>query len=560
MYNALRNLGRANSAPFSFLSKLQELLEKPDGIEMGESEQERPLAASPSKLRVDAPSFSPVGAKKAIPPVQTNFPKLYHKLDAVPFTPSQGVLSPTPSNMATLWYQHQHTYMESPNYHQHYPHTPMYPVPLSPAAWPQVVQRSVSLGAMPQWPPTMQSAPVSPAIAFTPSQMSQGWQMQPHPAAFQWPQSPHPTGPSGNGFGGYPQSPHPSTMHHVMAPPGPPAGSYVLPMQPPPPPVYVPVMSRPATSPAPLGILLHSPEHSDRGSQSTSPTSRQAGSSSRAMNLAFLSALHHNHRAIGNAMQQLAAAEPGVPEQLQAAVQGIGDTADRIHREPTSFDVLGQSPQRSGGRVPILNARARRTLKRALKRAVAELSAAGVNLTNTLRPLPYSGGDALADGNNGPHDAESLTGAENSKSSLGCGESSGSVSPTAKTTRQPSPHLCEKCGTQSMAVTAAVASHDSPLDGSAGSELSDSNSDRPPEENATADGANARDGRMHGESEAGALKALSGKPGRREMQQPKIRITVNAARRLPKPIMLDSEGEELHREGEWGADKLVPGK
>ncbi len=40
--------------------------------------------------------------------------------------------------MATLWYQHQHTYMESPSYHQHYPHTPMYPVPMSPAAWPQV--------------------------------------------------------------------------------------------------------------------------------------------------------------------------------------------------------------------------------------------------------------------------------------------------------------------------------------------------------------------------------------------------------------------------------------
>lgn len=60
MYNALRNLGRANRAPFCSLSELQELLEQPNGIDMGESGQERPLVASPSKLRVDAPSFSPV--------------------------------------------------------------------------------------------------------------------------------------------------------------------------------------------------------------------------------------------------------------------------------------------------------------------------------------------------------------------------------------------------------------------------------------------------------------------------------------------------------------------
>lgn len=94
-----------------------------------------------------------------------------------------------------------------------------------------------------------------------------------------------------------------------------------------------------------------------------------------------------------------------------------------------------------------------------------------------------------------------------------------------------------------------MAPHDSP-DGSAGSELSDSNSDidRPPEENVTADGANAR--HRHAESEAGHVRALSGKPGKRELQQPKIRITVNAARRLPKPIITDSDGDELHREGE----------
>ena len=253
---------------------------------------------------------------------------------------------------------------------------------------------------MPQWPPTMQSAPVSPAVAFTPSHMSQGWQMQPHPATFQWPQSPQPIVPSRNGFGGYPHSP----MQHIMAPQGPTDGSYLVLMQPPPSPVHVPVMSRPATSPAPLGILRHSPEHSDRGSQvistsddlcifqqiltrgywlhgkpsmerrrvkdgnerveqawqwclmqchgqcelgmqachceqcnqeirlvrtllmyfawmqSPSPASREAGSSSRGMNQAFLSALHHNNRAIGDAIQQLTAAEPGMLEQLQAAV------------------------------------------------------------------------------------------------------------------------------------------------------------------------------------------------------------------------------------------------
>lgn len=59
-------------------------------------------------------------------------------MDAVPFTPSQGVLSPTPSNMAALWYQHQHAYMtDSPNYHR-YPGTPVYTVPVGPAAWPSV--------------------------------------------------------------------------------------------------------------------------------------------------------------------------------------------------------------------------------------------------------------------------------------------------------------------------------------------------------------------------------------------------------------------------------------
>lgn len=36
------------------------MLEQQDGIEMGEDGQERPLVASPSKLRVDAPSFRPV--------------------------------------------------------------------------------------------------------------------------------------------------------------------------------------------------------------------------------------------------------------------------------------------------------------------------------------------------------------------------------------------------------------------------------------------------------------------------------------------------------------------
>ena len=151
------------------------------------------------------------------------------------------------------------------------------------------------------------------------------------------------------------------------------------------------------------------------------------------------------------------------------------------------------------------------------------------------------------DRNNGLHDAASLTGAENTKSSLEF-ESLGSSSPTAKSKHQSCPHLCEKCGTQSKGVAAAAASHDSFFDKSAEGELSDSSSDRPPDDsrNATEDGINARD--EHAESEAGTVTLLSGKPaGKREVQQPKIRTTVIAARRLPKPIMINAEGEELHR-------------
>ena len=40
-------------------------------------------------------------------------------------------------------------------------------------------------------------------------------------------------------------------------------------------------------------------------------------------------------------------------------VNGTGDTTNRSHREPYSFNVLGNSMQWSGGQVPFLNARLR---------------------------------------------------------------------------------------------------------------------------------------------------------------------------------------------------------
>jgi hypothetical protein len=54
--------------------------------------------------------------------------------------------------------------------------------------------------------------------------------------------------------------------------------------------------------------------------QGHSPVSREAAGSSRTMNAEFVSALHHNHRAIGTATQQLVGTEQGAPEQVQTAV------------------------------------------------------------------------------------------------------------------------------------------------------------------------------------------------------------------------------------------------
>ena len=54
--------------------------------------------------------------------------------------------------------------------------------------------------------------------------------------------------------------------------------------------------------------------------QGQSPVSREAAGSSRAMNAEFVSALHHNRRAVGTAMEQLVGAEEGTSEQAQTAV------------------------------------------------------------------------------------------------------------------------------------------------------------------------------------------------------------------------------------------------
>ncbi len=50
-------------------------------------------------------------------------------------------------------------------------------------------------------------------------------------------------------------------------------------------------------------------------------------------------------------------------------------------------------PVRDNEVTTALNCRARRTLKRALKRAVDELSAAGIPVRDALKPLPHSGGE-----------------------------------------------------------------------------------------------------------------------------------------------------------------------
>lgn len=128
---------------------------------------------------------------------------------------------------------------------------------LSCCAQRQVIQRSVSLGGGPPWPPAMHSAPASPVYAFAHGHMGGTWQLQPVP----WHHSPHPmTHP----VGGYvPLSP--STCQQM--PPQPGLAMFPPAFQPPPPPVHVPVILRPATSPAPLGASQHSPQQSDADSQ-----------------------------------------------------------------------------------------------------------------------------------------------------------------------------------------------------------------------------------------------------------------------------------------------------
>lgn len=121
---------------------------------------------------------------------------------------------------------------------------------------------------MQPWPTAMHSAPASPVYAFTHMQ----WQLQPIPGTLPWPHSPHSMPHPSTGFGGGYMPIPPSPRHQMTQPgqqmthPGHTPGLYPPAFQPPPPPVYVQVMDRPATSPAPLGASQHSPQHSDRGS------------------------------------------------------------------------------------------------------------------------------------------------------------------------------------------------------------------------------------------------------------------------------------------------------
>ena len=117
----------------------------------------------------------------------------------------------------------------------------------------------------------MHSAPASPVYAFTHAHMS--WQLQPLPGTLPWSHSPHSMPHPGTGFGGGGYMPISASPRHQMSQPsqqmthpGHAAGAFSPALQPPPPPVFVRVMERPATSPAPLGVNQHSPQHSDRGS------------------------------------------------------------------------------------------------------------------------------------------------------------------------------------------------------------------------------------------------------------------------------------------------------
>ncbi|KAL0032094.1 hypothetical protein WJX77_004782 [Trebouxia sp. C0004] len=67
--------------------------------------QTRALSAPPTQAGTSGSSSGSTALEKRLPKLQTARSSLYKSLDQVPFTPTQGICTPSPTNMAAYWYQ-----------------------------------------------------------------------------------------------------------------------------------------------------------------------------------------------------------------------------------------------------------------------------------------------------------------------------------------------------------------------------------------------------------------------------------------------------------------------
>ncbi|DBB04839.1 TPA: hypothetical protein ACH3X3_010127 [Trebouxia sp. C0006] len=67
--------------------------------------QTRALSAPPAQASTSGSSAVSTALEKRLPKLHTARSSLYKSLDQVPFTPTQGICTPSPTNMAAYWYQ-----------------------------------------------------------------------------------------------------------------------------------------------------------------------------------------------------------------------------------------------------------------------------------------------------------------------------------------------------------------------------------------------------------------------------------------------------------------------
>ncbi|CAL5220369.1 g2371 [Coccomyxa viridis] len=134
-----------------------------------------------------------------LPQVQIESQKTLNRLDAVPFTPGNGVLTPTQSNMAMLWYQAQPgtpmtPYQPSPVQYQAVPVSPGWQmmVPAQSAGYWSPMQSHPNAG-MQYWAGAWHPPNAPPHPVYPPEHAGHGpqhWQPEPPPQMPHMPQMP----------------------------------------------------------------------------------------------------------------------------------------------------------------------------------------------------------------------------------------------------------------------------------------------------------------------------------------------------------------------------------